>query len=144
MKFFAGVTSVALLPVLTGAVQLQFDNHYDDAGASLDTVACSDGANGLETRFGFKTFGDIPQFPHIGASADVEGFNSANCGACYKLSYTNANGETKSIHMLAIDHAGTGFNVAQAAMDELTGGQAVALGRVDVTSKKVNIKNCGL
>jgi hypothetical protein len=146
MKFFAGLTSAAILflPTLTGAVQLQYDTHYGDANGAMTTVACSDGVNGLITRFGFQKFGDIPNFPHIGAAAAVAGWNSPQCGTCWKLSYTNANGKTKSINVLAIDHAGTGFNVAQAAMDELTGGQAVALGVVGVTASQVAISNCGL
>ncbi|KAF5354587.1 hypothetical protein D9758_011210 [Tetrapyrgos nigripes] len=145
MKFFTGLTSAAflLLPSITGAVQLRYDNHYDDPSASLTTVACSDGANGLITRFGFQTIGDIPGFPHIGAAQAVAGWNSTNCGTCWKLSYTNS-GKTKSINVLAIDHAGTGFNVAQAAMDELTGGRAVELGVVDVTASQVAASSCGL
>ncbi|KAK7456501.1 hypothetical protein VKT23_010752 [Stygiomarasmius scandens] len=145
MKFFAALASAALLlPSLSGAVQLQFDNTYDNANTALSSVSCSDGTNGLITRFGFNKLGDIPRFPHVGATPSVEGWNSAQCGTCWKLSYTNASGKTKSIHVLAVDHAGSGWNVAQAAMDELTGGQAVALGRVDVTSKKVAVSNCGL
>ncbi|KAF5354586.1 hypothetical protein D9758_011211 [Tetrapyrgos nigripes] len=146
MRFFTGLTSVAflLLPSITGAVQLQYDNHYDDGSASLTTVACSDGVNGLITRFGFQTLGAIPRFPHIGAAAAVAGWNSPNCGTCWKLTYTNGNGKTTSINVLAVDHAGTGFNIAQAAMDELTGGQAVALGNVQVTSSQVAVSNCGL
>jgi len=145
MKFFTILSSAAiLLPALAGAVQLQYDNTYDNRNGAMTSVACSDGPNGLITRFGWQTFGNIPRFPHIGAAAAVAGWNSAQCGTCWKLSYTNANGVTKSINVLAIDHAGAGFNVAQAAMDELTGGQAVAFGRVDVTAAQVATSNCGL
>ncbi|KAK7456499.1 hypothetical protein VKT23_010749 [Stygiomarasmius scandens] len=145
MKFFTVLSSAAvLLPALAGAVQLQYDNTYDNRNGAMSSVACSDGVNGLITRFGWQTFGNIPRFPHIGAAAAVAGWNSAQCGTCWKLSYTNANSVTKSINVLAIDHAGAGFNVAQAAMDELTGGQAVALGRVDVTAAQVATSNCGL
>nr|AGL40519.1 cerato-platanin 4 [Crinipellis campanella] len=144
MKFtsFAASLALVLLPVHTGAVQLQYDNAYDNAGQSMLTVACSDGANGLASRF--PTFGSVPIFPHIGASDAVEGWNSVNCGACFQVTYTNAQGQSKSINVLAIDHAGSGFNVAQAAMDELTGGQAVALGNIDVQSTRVASSACGL
>ncbi|THU97726.1 Cerato-platanin-domain-containing protein [Dendrothele bispora CBS 962.96] len=145
MKFSLVLASVALLlPSLSGAVKLQYDNTYDNRNTALTSVSCSDGANGLITRFGFQKFGDIPQFPHIGATSSVAGWNSDQCGTCWKLSYTNGSGKTKSIHVLAVDHAGSGWNVAQAAMDELTGGQAVALGNVDVTEKKVAVSHCGL
>ncbi|KAF9265884.1 cerato-platanin-like protein [Marasmius fiardii PR-910] len=143
MKFSALIPVVlAILPTYIGAVQLQYDNHYDDAGASMNTVACSDGVNGLARRF--PTFGSVPGFPHIGAADAVEGWNSVNCGACFQVSYTNPQGTTRSIKIVAIDHAGSGFNVAQAAMDELTDGQAVALGNINVQSTRLSPSDCGL
>jgi len=52
------------------------------------------------------------------------------------------NGHT--IYVLAIDHAQTGFNIAQGAMDALTNGQAVQLGRVDAQTSEVDPTLCGL
>ncbi|KAL0575661.1 hypothetical protein V5O48_006317 [Marasmius crinis-equi] len=143
MKFSTAIVSaiLALTPAI-GAVQLQYDTVYDNAGQSMLTVACSDGENGLASRF--PTFGSVPGFPHIGAADAVGGFNSPNCGACFQVTYTNSQGTTRSIKVVAIDHAGSGFNVAQAAMDELTGGQAVALGRIDVQSQRLSPSDCGL
>ena len=46
--------------------------------------------------------------------------------------------------MLAIDHAGTGFNIATEVMNTLTGGQAVQLGRVEADYQKVDVSACGL
>ncbi len=46
--------------------------------------------------------------------------------------------------MLAIDHAGSGFNIAQRAMDDLTNGQAQFLGRIDARAEQVSRGNCGL
>ncbi|KAL0070427.1 hypothetical protein AAF712_002258 [Marasmius tenuissimus] len=142
MKFSSVVVSaiLTLVPAI-GAVQLQYDPAYDNAGQSMNTVACSDGQNGLASRF--PNFGSVPGFPHIGAVDVVEGWNSLNCGACFRVTYTNQ-GTTRSINVVAIDHAGTGFNVAQRAMDELTGGQAVALGRIDVQSQRLAPSECGL
>jgi predicted glycoside hydrolase/deacetylase ChbG (UPF0249 family) len=51
---------------------------------------------------------------------------------------------SKSINMLAIDHAGTGFITSTAAMNALTNNQAAQLGRVTVTSKQVANSVCGL
>ncbi|KAJ6531725.1 Cerato-platanin [Mycena capillaripes] len=146
MKFSA-LTSLlffALGPVIALADTVAFDQTYDGASTSLDVVACSDGANGLETR-GFTTLGSLPKFPFIGAVGAVEGFNSVNCGTCWQLTYTNATGVKKSINVLAVDHAAPGtFNVALEAMNVLTNNQAVALGRVTVTSAKVASSVCGL
>jgi len=139
MKFAA---ILALVPSAL-AVTLSYDPTYDNSGGSLSTVACSNGPNGLLTA-GFTTFGSLPKFPHIGGAAAVEGWDSANCGTCWELTYTNTKGVSKSINVLAIDHAQAGFNIALAAMNELTGNQAVQLGRVDVASKQVAASVCGL
>ncbi|KAG7094414.1 hypothetical protein E1B28_008013 [Marasmius oreades] len=138
MKFF--VAAIALLTSSVAAIQLQYDNHYDDSGASLTTVACSDGPNGLITR-GYSTFGSLPGFPHIGAVDAITGYGSNKCGSCWRITYP-ATGKT--INIIGIDHAGSGFNVAQAAMDELTNGQAVHLGNIQVDAQEVSPSDCGL
>nr|AGL40520.1 cerato-platanin 2 [Crinipellis campanella] len=132
--------TLALSSLLTtvSAVQLQYDPAYDVSSSSLSTTACSDGANGLLTR-GYTTFGSLPNFPHIGAFDGITGWNSPNCGTCWEVTYNGT-----SINVLAMDVAGNGFNVAQEAMDELTGGQAVALGNVDVQAVQVDASACGL
>ncbi|KAJ6619685.1 cerato-platanin-related secreted protein [Mycena sp. CBHHK59/15] len=146
MKFSALVSPICLVALSTTAFAdtVAYDQTYDVASNSLNIVACSDGPNGLETR-GFTTFGSLPKFPFVGAAGAVGGWNSVNCGTCWQLTYTNSTGGTKSIDMLAIDHAGAGtFNVALAAMNVLTNNQAVQLGRVNVQSKQVAASVCGL
>lgn len=115
---------ISLLTSAT-AISVSFDPAYDDALRSLTTVACSDGSNGLITK-GYTTLGSLPSFPRIGGASTIAGWNSANCGACYSLTF-----EGKTINVLVVDVAGEGFNIGQTAMDELTNGQAVAKGRVD-------------
>lgn len=61
------------------------------------------------------------------------------CGTCWQLTYGG-----RTINVLAIDHTATGFNLAEAAMNELTNGQAAALGRVDATAVQVAASECGL
>lgn len=46
--------------------------------------------------------------------------------------------------ILAVDHAGAGFNIAKGAMDELTGGRAVEIGIIDVQWTEVDRSVCGL
>ncbi|KAI1379141.1 Cerato-platanin [Hypoxylon crocopeplum] len=115
-----------------------YDTGYDDASRSLTAVACSDGPNGLITRYNWQTQGDIPS-PYIGAADAIAGWNSPSCGTCWELSYSG-----KTINVLAIDHAGSGFNIALDAMNALTNGQAVALGRVEATSRQVDLSACGV
>ncbi|KAK5636258.1 hypothetical protein RRF57_011970 [Xylaria bambusicola] len=123
----------------SNGILVSYDQGYDDAGRSMTAVACSDGTNGLITRYGWNTQGQIPRFPNIGGAAVIAGWNSAQCGTCWQLTYNG-----RSVNVLAIDHAGAGFNIALAAMNTLTNNQAIALGRVEATATQVNVNQCGL
>jgi hypothetical protein len=114
-----------------------YDGTYDKAHGSLNSVACSNGQNGLVSRF--PTFGDIPSFPFIGGAFDIA-WNSPNCGGCWKV--TNKKNK-KSIYITAIDTAGAGFNVAEAAFKKLNNGQ-LGPGVLEVTAQKVPHTVCGL
>ncbi len=129
---FAAIVSSAF------AVTVSYDETYDKSSGSLTTVACSDGPNGLITK-GFSTFGSLPHFPNIGGAAAVAGWNSAQCGTCWQLTYNG-----KSITVLAVDHTDSGFNIALEAMNTLTNNQGVFLGRIDATAKQVAKSQCGL
>ena len=129
------VLAALAAPILADTVS--FDTVYDDPSTSLDEVACSDGPNGLITK-GFTTFGSLPT-KNIGGAAAVAGFNSPQCGSCWELTFNGT-----SINVLAIDHAGSGFNIAEGAMNALTNNQAAFLGRVDATATQVNASACGL
>lgn len=135
----SNIFSFLTLAVATSAITVAYDEGYDQAGRSLTAVSCSDGANGLITRYGWSTQGQIPKFPNIGAAAAVAGWNSAACGTCWKLTYGG-----RSVNVLAVDHAAAGFNIALGAMNTLTNGQAVALGRVEATAVQVDKSACGL
>ncbi|KAH6906715.1 snodprot1 [Coprinopsis sp. MPI-PUGE-AT-0042] len=142
MKFTALFSSLTLV-CAAAAQSLSYDPIYDDAEGSLGSVACSDGANGLLTA-GYTTFGSLPGFPNIGGVPAVEGWNSAACGTCWQVTYTDAAGVTRSENIIAVDVGPRGFNLAQGAMDKLTGNQAEALGRIDVSSVQVDESACGL
>ncbi|KAJ8518235.1 hypothetical protein ONZ45_g4675 [Pleurotus djamor] len=140
MKFSTIFTPIIIaLAPLASAVTLSYDQTYDNKSGSLTTVACSDGPNGLITRTGITTFGKLPKFPFIGGAAAVGGWNSPQCGTCWALTY-----QGRTINVLAIDHAAAGFNIALTAMNNLTNGQAIFLGRIDVTAKQVAASVCGL
>lgn len=135
---------------------VSYDQGYDDAGRSLTSVSCSDGNNGLITKYGWQNQGAVAGFPRIGGYSGIAGWNSAQvcssrhcppiqkanvkkCGTCYGITY---NGNT--IYVLAVDRAGDGFNIAKQAMDQLTNGQAASLGRIDANYQQVATSNCGL
>jgi Cerato-platanin len=130
----------AILPAAY-SVTVKYDSQYDNRDISLDAVACSDGKNGLLTK-GYKTFGDLPNFPHIGAASAVEGYNSASCGSCWELTYTKSDKTTKTIYVTDIDHSGDGFNIAGTALKHLGGQQAVDAGHIEVASKRVAGSYC--
>ncbi|KAF4963378.1 hypothetical protein FSARC_8596 [Fusarium sarcochroum] len=130
-----------LATVLTSvsAVTVSYDPGYGNGNRAMTAVACSDGKNGLITKYGWKTQGQIPRFANIGGAQAVAGWNSANCGTCWKITYKG-----KSVTILAIDHVDAGFNLSPATMNVLTNNQAVHLGRVDATAVQVPISQCGL
>ncbi|TVY40238.1 Protein SnodProt1 [Lachnellula occidentalis] len=131
-------TTLFTLLATASAITVSYDTGYDDGSRSLTAVSCSDGTNGLITK-GYSTQSSLPHFPLIGGASTIAGWNSASCGSCYTLTYNGV-----SINVLAIDTATEGFNIAQAALDTLTGGQAVALGRVDADWVQVDASVCGL
>jgi len=105
----------------------------------MTVVSCSDGANGLITKYGWQTQGAIPNFPHVAGWEGISGWGSASCGQCLEVSYQGT-----TIHVLAIDHADVGVNMAEAAMNELTNGNAVQSGRVEADVKTVDAGLCGV
>ncbi|KAL1947200.1 hypothetical protein VTO73DRAFT_14161 [Trametes versicolor] len=139
MQFTSLLAALVAVPAVLGATtSVSFDPVFDNAANSLDIVACSDGTNGLLTK-GFTTFGSLPSFPNIGGAPAVGGFNSAACGTCWQLTFNGT-----SINVLAIDVGPKGFNIAQEALDTLTHGNAVQLGRINATTKQVAASACGL
>ena len=119
------------------AVRASYDTTYDNRGQSMLTVACSDGANGLASRF--PTFGSVPTFPNIGGAAAIAGWNSPQCGSCWRLTY-----QGRSITVTAIDHTDDGFNLSLQALNTLTNGRAVEFGAVDVQATQLARSACGL
>ena len=140
MKFtsLALTLLAAVSTTLAATVTVSYDETYDNANGQLTTVACSDGPNGLITK-GYDTFGSLPHFPNIGGTAAVAGWNSAQCGSCWQLTYNG-----KSINVLAIDHTDAGFNIALEALNTLTNNQGTFLGRINATATQVASSVCGL
>lgn len=140
---FATAIAIFVLPTLTVAAFVSYDTIYDKGSTSLDSVACSDGSNGVENR-GYKIFSDLPTFPYIGGAPSITGYNSPACGSCYRLSYTTLDGNKSAvITYLAID-AANDYNLSWMAMNNLTFGQAKHLGTVDAVITNLDPSACGL
>lgn len=125
----------------TQTVSVSYDKKYDAGGTSLTTVACSNGVNGLIPQ-GYSTFDSLPNFPMIGAAPTITGWNSPNCGNCYRLHFKAGNVDG-TVYVTAVDAAPGGFNLGLQAMDQLTDGMAVHLGRVDATYSEADPAKCG-
>lgn len=140
---FASLAVAALAFVLPAFAQttvetLSYDTTYDEPSLSLTAVACSNGEYGLMTQ-GYTTLGSLPTYPNLGGAYTVTGWNSPACGSCYEITY----GDT-SLYVTAVDVALEGFNLSEEAMNVLTGGLAIELGRVNVNSTEVDPSFCGL
>ncbi|KAF2770212.1 Cerato-platanin [Teratosphaeria nubilosa] len=118
------------------ATRVSYDTVYSDKSLSLTRTPCSYGSNGLMTKYGWKNVGEIPT-KYVGGSSDVAAWNSDKCGQCYQVDYNG-----KTIHMLAIDYAGNGLNIAKGGLDELTNGNAYYIGVIDATVTKVDLGSC--
>ncbi|KIJ51988.1 hypothetical protein M422DRAFT_43519 [Sphaerobolus stellatus SS14] len=116
-----------------------FDTVYDSPSGELNTVSCGASPSLIDRPNANHTFGFLPNFPLIGGAFTIKGFNNPNCGTCWALTYQNM-----TINVLAIDTSVEGFNIAQVALDLLTGGKAVELSRVDVVAEQVPVSGCGL
>ncbi|KAH0611667.1 uncharacterized protein H6S33_010932 [Morchella sextelata] len=122
LLLLALTTSSSLAQQRTAA---SYDMKYDNPNLPTDVTACSDGVNGLSRDY--PTLGSFPSFPFICGSPTIGGWNSSNCGKCYRLSYKG-----RTIIVKAVDMAVGRFVCSKGALDELTGGMAIALGIVPV------------
>jgi hypothetical protein len=137
MQLFA-IFAVILAPTLVFAypsierrgtqVSLSYDEVDGKLSQSIDTIACSDETNIFRTA-GYGTFGALSGLPYIGGAPAIDGWNPPACGTCWRLKI-----EGKSVNIFVADVGGNEFNVSPAAIDELTGGQAVMRGRVNATA----------
>ena len=117
---------------------MTYHNYY--AGEPLTHVACSDGTNGLMTRWGYSTID--PMAPYVAATS-ISGWNSPNCGKCYQIV-----GWAKTIYVTAIDQCGPGpsgemhFDIHPDGYRELMGAAGVTAGSGSVTYKEVASSYC--
>ncbi|KAH9911674.1 immunomodulatory protein [Epithele typhae] len=133
---FLAPTALAHPGARTDTVPVTYDNTYDNPRGSLNSVACSNGVNGLVTK-GYTIFASLPNYPYIGGGFPVPGWNSTECGSCWTIYY-----EGKNINVTLVDTAGRGFNIAEKALNVLTNGRAAQLGRIDATFARAPAEAC--
>jgi hypothetical protein len=77
MKFSSALTAAALaFASLSSAISVSYDTGYDSGDRQLTSLTCSDGSNGLITKYGWATQGQVAGFPRIGGYMGVASWNS--------------------------------------------------------------------
>jgi len=66
--------------LLTRRPTVSYDTGYDNGSRSMTAVSCSDGPNGLITKYGWQTQGAVAKFPYIGGYVGIPGWNSDQVG----------------------------------------------------------------
>jgi len=77
----------------TGSGYATYNDYTEDE--SIDDVACSDGDNGLETKYGATTL--APFWPYLTSSSLVDGWDSPNCGQCIQITGPKATIQVTSV-----------------------------------------------
>ena len=116
--------------------KVTWDATYDNPNGNTDSVACSNGPNGLAPKY--PHFKNFPDFPYLGGAFDTK-FGSPNCGKCWKLTDKNSH---RTIYFTAIDAAGKGFNIGKKAFIALNGG-TVGSGTLEAEAGSVPGHFCG-
>lgn len=146
MKFTAvlGALAAFVVPQVALAqstVKVTYDLNYKNSTVPLNSTACSNGVNGLETR-GYPTLGSLPTYPNTTGIPGLT-WNSTLCGSCWTLSYTFSNGTTTKVTVTAVDAAST-FNMAPQPFGFLAGIDGYEAGSVQATAIQVAASECGL
>ena len=141
MKFTSAFVALGLsafsYAASTGAnpVEITFSNFYDNGSLSTNNVACSN----LTPKY--PTLGSFPTFPNIGGAFAVSGFDSPECGSCWKITDPQTD---VTIFVTAIDTAGVGFDLSFEAFNTLTNGTGIGPGSAKAIAYQVDASECGL
>lgn len=127
----------------SGAEAAFLTYHMYYAGQPLTQVSCSDGTNGLITRWGHSTVD--PMFPYVAATSNLN-WNSPVCGTCYKVYSPDTK---KTIYVTTIDKVGNPgpngelhFDLAYEAFIELLGNDGYLAGMASATYEAVSSSYC--
>jgi hypothetical protein len=109
MKFSTITAAILSSAVLAGpgviAEPLKYNREYDYAqNTALTLFSCSDGANGLMTRYGVNNLqqlrNKLQPNTYVGASPAVTGWNDPNCGRCFRATNPSNN---KALNFVVIE-----------------------------------------
>nr|AEN99945.1 snodprot [Dactylellina cionopaga] len=135
------IVSLFFLVAAVAATGLKYDNNYNlKSGASLTSFACSDGANGLITKYHISSVSELASKlksnVYIAGSPTIAGWNSPSCGLCYEARNPTNN---KSFLFVAVDVAHPDIvSGADAFVVASPNGLAAGTFGITVTAKPLN------
>jgi len=132
--------AIAALPLVNSLGYATWQPYTADQ--SLDKVACSNGANGLITRWGYTNLS--PMFPYVTAISGLS-WNSPQCGKCFKLTDTKS-GTSISVTVIDAVPVAPGYdmhyNLAEEAFTKLFGDAGVQAGHGELTFEETDFHDC--
>jgi len=141
LAMLTGTLSTVLTARAQQSFTVTYDTEYDNASTPLSALACAQsftepgGFHGVD----YVDLGSLPDFPFLGGSSVVAGFDMTNCVSCWVLKYEGAN-----VTVLVVDTAQNGFAISEEAMNVLTDGQAADVGSITAETMRVDVSQCGL
>ncbi|KAF3931741.1 hypothetical protein ABW19_dt0209281 [Dactylella cylindrospora] len=140
---FRFVTYLFLLIAAVSASTLKFDPVYNKNGnIPLTSFACSDGQYGLITKYNDPSLttttlsNKLRDGVYLAASPVIPGWNSPNCGKCYRARLRNS---SKSFLYVAIDVASPAIVSGQDAFTILANPSA---GQLPVYITELPLTSC--
>ncbi|KAF8511281.1 Cerato-platanin [Hysterangium stoloniferum] len=124
-----------ILALSVAAVRITYNPVYDNGTFPVNATSCA-GAKGVSK---FTTFDSIPSFARIAAANVVSGINKEYCGSCWAVL-----SEGNIIYVTVVDRASAGWTISEAALNDLTNGEAAEVGVIEGTVQEVRAKYCGL
>ncbi|CAF1558914.1 unnamed protein product, partial [Didymodactylos carnosus] len=118
--------------------------HLYSSDTPLTSVACSDGLNGLISKYGYNSV--APLYPYVMAMSGVS-WNSPQCGTCWKIT-NEATGTSVNIAVIdgagSVDGYGAHFDISPDAFNQLDSGSGagMAAGHMIVQYEQVDTSSC--
>jgi hypothetical protein len=116
--------------------------HPYTVDTSTNAIACSNGLNGLQTKYGLQDISTI--FPMVTAFSDAP-WNSPNCGDCYRL-FSRYDDTTVDVTVIdfvpLINRTGSHFDLSKYAFEMLLGDKGIHDGSATVDWVKVGQGIC--
>ena len=119
------------LPIVV--YNVTWTNKYDNKNGDTKHAACSI----LAHRY--PHYKDFPHFPYIGAAWNAQK-DSAYCGSCWNLTNLKTH---KTISIIPMDSAKSGYNISKEAFNVLNGGK-LGSSWLQAEAKQVDPHFCGI